>query len=416
MQEMKRARVLHITPSVRLLGARRSLLGLVKELAGTRFQPLVLVPRPGPLTEELERRRLPWVALELPPWRKIGSWGRMVSRIKSLREVLEEHRIDLIHCNEIYPNPHAVAATSTAPLRRELLGDLVIKRRIGPPSLPIVTHNRLSVSPRMIRNYLLGEATRLIAVSQAAAGDFEGQCWFQEKVRVVHNGIDFDEFERAARRRSELRKQLGFEPEEIVIGSISLLMPRKRPQFILDAAPLVLRHVPHARFLFVGDPSPGQHHYREELLEHARKLGVESRVIFLPFQERIADIFAVLDINVLVSNNEGFGRVIIEAAAVGVPSVVSAVGGIKELVVQGETGYLIGDPDRAADDKMFWKHLDDFAQAVVELALHPEKRQAMGQAAHDHCRQRFSLEQYVEGVMRVFDEALTVFEATRAPW
>jgi glycosyltransferase involved in cell wall biosynthesis len=412
---MKSIRVLHITPSVRLLGARRSLLGLVKELAGTRFEPLVLVPRPGPLTEELDMRHLPWVALELPPWRKGSSWLRLPAQVAALRALLRDRRIDLIHCNEIYPNPHAVAATSAQPLWRELFGNFVIRRRVGAPELPIVTHNRLSVTPRMIRNYLLGEATRLIAVSQAAAADFAAQSWFAEKVRVVYNGIDFEEIERAAARRGRVRERLGVEPDDILIGSIGLLMPRKRPRFILEAAPAILQAVPRARFLFVGDPSPRQEAYLDELKRHAEQLGVATRVIFLPFQERIAEIFPALDIHVLLSNDEGFGRVVIEAAAARVPTIGSNVGGIRELIVPGETGYLIGGDD-AADDKAFAKHADDFVGAVVELAKNPALRRAMGEAACEHCRAHFSLERYVEGVTRVFDEALAEFDATRPPW
>ncbi len=412
---MKSIRVLHITPSVRLLGARRSLLTLVKELAGSRFEPLVLVPRPGPFTDELDKRKLPWVALELPPWRKSYSWARIPARIHEFRQLLRAHSIDLIHCNEIYPNPHAVAAASTAPPWKELLCNVTMKRQMGKRALPIVTHNRLSVTPRMIRNYLLGDATRIIAVSRAAAEDFSGEPWYKRKVRVVYNGIDFDEFELALEKRDQVREQLGFGREDFVIGSIGLLMPRKRPRFLLEAMPLILQKVPNARVLFVGDPSPGQEQYARELQSFAEKLGVSNHVTFLPFQERVAEFFAALDLHVLLSNDEGFGRVVIEAAAARVPTIGSRVGGIKELVLHNETGVLIGD-ERARDDTVFWYYLEDFAAAVTELALAPTLRRRMGQAAYEHCRRHFSIEPYVQGVVSVFQEALDEFEVTRPPW
>lgn len=412
---MKRTRVLHITPSVRLLGARRSLLTLVKGLAGTRFEPLVLVPKPGPLTEELDKRGLAWIALSLPAWRKAGSWLNLPWQVKALRRILLQNEIDLIHCNEIYPTPHAVVATSSGSIGRELLGALAIKRRVSPGRIPIVTHHRLSVTPRMIRNYMLGEATRLIAVSEAAAQDFAGCPWLGEKVRVVYNGIDFEDFEQARAWRERTRDQLGLSARDVVVGSIGLLMPRKRPKFILECVPAILQKVPETKFLFVGDPSPGQERYKEELQAEVSRLGVEHAVRFLPFQERIAHIFAALDVHVLLSNDEGFGRVVIEAAALGVPTIGSNVGGIKELIRHGETGFLIGD-DTAADDKAFWHFQGDFVRAVVELARAPSLRQSMGAAAYAFCRERFSAQHYVEGVMRVFDEALAEFEATAPPW
>jgi glycosyltransferase involved in cell wall biosynthesis len=339
----------------------------------------------------------------------------MPKQVGLLRRLISEQNVALIHCNEIYPNPHAVAATSPEPVWKELVSNLVIKRSLGERVVPVVTHNRLTVTPRMIRNYLLGEATRLIAVSNAAAADFANQPWFQRKVRVVYNGIEFDEFERARAKRDYIRERLGFAKDDVVIAMIGLLMPRKRPQFILEAAPAILARVPNARFLFVGDPSPGQEKYRDELKKQAAELEIADRVTFLPFQERVAEVFAAIDIHILVSNEEGFGRVVIEAAAARVPTIGSRVGGIQELIVHNETGYLIGTHN-AWDDRAFWGHMDDFVDAVVELASSPEKRRTMGMAAYEHCRQHFGVEPYVQGVVSVFEEALAEAEAIRPPW
>ena len=412
---MKAIRVLHITPSVRMLGARQSLLTLVKELAGTKYEPYVLVPRKGPLTEELDKRRIKWIELFLPPWRKGLSWLTLPSRVAQLRSLILEKHIDLIHCNEIYPNPHAVVASSEVPLGKEFFGVLVNKRRVGRPQIPIVTHNRLSVTPRMIKNYLLSEATRLIAVSEAASQDFAHCPWFAEKVRVVYNGVDFQEFEAAKTRRSMVRQRLGYNEDELVVASIGLLMPRKRPAFILEAARRILERVPQARFLFVGDTSPGHSGYRKELKSLAQKLGIDDKVQFLSFQDHIAEIFAAVDLNLLLSNNEGFGRVVIEAAALQVPTIGSNVGGIKEIIIDGQTGFLIGG-EKADEDSVFWKSMDDFVEKAVFLLQSPQERLRMGQAAYEHGRRNFSSESYCQGVMAVFDEAIEEFRQTAPPW
>lgn len=411
---MQPVRVLHITPSVRLLGARRSLLTLVTEIAGTRYEPVVLAPAAGPLTEELDKRRLPWIELRLPPWRKGWSWLSIPGRVSALREICARERIGLIHCNEIYPNPHAVAATGNRSVATELLGSLASKRRIGRAGIPIVTHMRLSVTPRMVRNYMLEEATRIIAVSDGAASDFDPFPWKQHKVRVVHNGIDFEEFDRARERRSTLRTGLGFTDDDFVIGQIGLLMPRKRPRFLIEAAAAIVRAVPRCRILFVGEASPGQEAYVEDLKRAAAELGITNEVVFLPFQRRIADFFAALDLHVLVSNDEGFGRVIIEAAAAGVPTIGSNVGGIPELIVEGETGHLLGDPD--ANDDEFWKEMPRFVELAVDLARNPERRCALGNAAREFAGRKFAARRYATGVMKVFDEALAESGATRDPW
>jgi len=409
---MKRVRVLHITPSVRLLGARRSLLVLAAGLAGSRYEPLVLVPAaaPGSLTEELDRRHLPWRRLPMPPWRKLGSWAVMGWRVRALRALCVEENIGLIHCNEIYPNPHAVAAAHGGAIIPQLATAMLDGRVLGPPRLPVVTHMRLSVTPRMVRNYLLEHATRLIAVSEAAAADFNPFTWKARKVRVVHNGVDFEEFALARERRHLLRRQLGFADTDFVIGQIGLLSPRKRPKFTLAAAAIILALAPHTRFVFVGEASPTNKGYLDELKREAAERGIADAVRFVPFQQRIADYFAALDLNLLLSNDEGFGRVIIEAAAAGVPTIGSNVGGIPELIRDGETGWIVGP--RNASDEAFEALLPDFAEMVARLAYAPEIPRAAGEAARAHCRAQFSADRYVEGVARVFDEALEDHAAT----
>ncbi|MCX7018748.1 MAG: glycosyltransferase family 4 protein [bacterium] len=401
---MPTIRVLHITPSVRLLGARRSLLTLIRELAGTRYDPVALAPEAGALTNELDKRHLPWIKLRLPPWRKGASWLTLPARTAALREIIARERIGLIHCNEIYSNPHAAVAASGGALALALAGALLSRRLAHPLTVPVVTHMRLSVTPRMARNYLLGEASRIIAVSEAAAADFDIFHWKARKVRVVHNGVDFEEFDNARARRRLTRRELGFDDDDFVIGQIGLLMPRKRPRFLLDAAAPILNRVPNAKFLFIGETSPGQESYADELKALAERAGISSAVRFLPFQRRIADFFAALDLNVLVSNDEGFGRVIIEAAAAGVPTIGSNTGGIPELIEDGKTGFLVGL--RNVDDKTFWKELPAFVDLVAALAADTQTCRAMGAAACERAHALFSAGKHARAVTAVFDEAL----------
>jgi glycosyltransferase involved in cell wall biosynthesis len=399
---------------VRLLGARRSLLTLVKHLHGTHVQPLILVYSRGPLTDEFDRLRIPYEVLKLSPWRKAASWLRIPAQLLALRELISREKIDLIHCNEIYPNPHAIVAAGQGSVPGELLTRLVHARALHSMRIPVVTHMRLSVTPRMVKNYHLHESTRIIAVSDGAARDFDPFPWKQERVRVVHNGIDFEDFEDARARRDAVRAQLGFAPGDFVIGQFGLMMPRKRPRFLLDAAPDILHRVPHARFLFIGDASPGQQSYLDELKQLAQSYQIEHAVRFLPFQTQIADYFGALDLNMLVSDDEGFGRVIIEAAAAGVPTVGSRVGGIPELIVDNETGFLLGEPE--ASNESFWREIPRFVEIVAHLATDPDTYAAVVQHARARAHERFSSKQYVSNVVSVFHEALQEFRDREDPW
>ncbi len=407
-------RVLHITPSVRLLGARRSLLALVRELAGTKYEPLVLVPSRGGLTDELEKYHIRVRELRLPPWRKGSSWLSMPSQVASLRKLIQQEKIGLIHCNEIYPTPHSLAAASSGGLMSELASAVMMRRLIHPLNLPIVTHMRLSVTPRLIHNYMLEHTNRIIAVSHGAAADFDGYTWKERKVRVVYNGIDFTDFDRAAQRRETIRARLGYGPEHFVIGQIGLQMPRKRPRFLIDAAAELVKLAPETRLLFVGEASPGQESYVAELRKRVDELGLQNHVQWIPFQQQVADYFAALDLNVLLSNDEGFGRVVIEAASVNVPTIGSDVGGIPELIEDGITGHIIGAPKSTEEE--FNRLTTAFAHLAYALIVEPERRQAMGRAANERARRLFNTTCHAQAVSHVFDEAMEEHRRNQPPW
>jgi len=411
---MRRLRVLHITPSVRLLGARRSLLTLVKHLAGTRIEPLVLVPSLGGLTEEFDRYRIRYIELKLPPWRKAASWLTLPGRVATLKQIIAREEIDLIHCNEIYPNPHAISASTGGGAAGELTSLWLQRRLLRQMQVPVVTHMRLSVTPAMVQKYHLPLATRLIAVSNAAASDFDPFAWKQEKVRVVYNGIETEPFEQAMSGRDAARGELGYTEQDFVIGQLGLMMPRKRPRFLLDAAPAILERVPNAKFLFVGDASPGQEAYLGQLKADAAASSAAHAIQFLPFQQQVAPYFAALDLNMLVSDDEGFGRVIIEAAAAGVPTIGSRVGGIPELIVDGRTGFLLGD--HKVSDQEFWQTIPQFVEIVAALAENSTFYTNVAEAAYRRAKEVFSVDQYVRGVTAVFDEAVDEFDQQRDPW
>lgn len=414
---IKRKRVLHITPSVRLLGARRSLLTLVQQLRSTRVDLLVVVPAKGALTDEFDKYRIPYEVIFLPPWRKLKSWVGKESipkQVKKLQNLVKEFQPDVIHCNEIYPTPHALVASAQGNTWVELLSKFFHGYNVKPLQVPVVTHMRLSVSSKLIKNYYLKDAERLIAVSEGAASDFDGYDWKAEKVRVVYNGVPVEPFTAARGRRDEVRKRLGFAPTDFVVGQFGLMMPRKRPWFLIEAAPEILKVVPHAKFLMIGDTSRDHESYLDGLKARVKELGCGGAFQFLPFQTEIAEYFGAIDLNMLVSDDEGFGRVVLEAAGAYVPTVGSRVGGIPELIVDEETGWLLGGAN--VSDEEFRKTIPQFVNIIKKLSLDSDYQKDMGANAARRAEKLFSPERYVEETARVFDEAILSFDRNRNPW
>ena len=151
--------VLYLTPSSKLLGARRSLLALADTLDSARWRPIVCGQSRGDLGHELAKHDIAFEVLKLGWWRKGKYFLRRPFAIRALAALVQSHKVDLIHCNEFYPNPYAVRARDIA------------EKKTG-RRIPVVTHMRLTITERMIRNYDLRRAEAIAVVSEKAGEDF----------------------------------------------------------------------------------------------------------------------------------------------------------------------------------------------------------------------------------------------------
>lgn len=162
---------------------------------------------------------------------------------------------------------------------------------------------------------------------------------------TVPSGIDLERFRRRPEMRSEVRASLGISDCAIVVGWIGRLAPVKKPDVFLEAFASLEGVMSAAVAVIVGE---GELHRETEVLAH--RLGIAERVILTGYRRDVHDLLCAMDVLVLTSSNEGFGRVIIEAMAASVPVVATRVGGIPEIVEHGDTGMLVdpGDPKATA--------------------------------------------------------------------
>jgi glycosyltransferase involved in cell wall biosynthesis len=158
------------------------------------------------------------------------------------------------------------------------------------------------------------------------------------------------------------------------------------------AAPAILARHPSTRFVLLGADAAGE---SARLRALARELGVDAALELAPWTGDPRPIFEAADVVTLPSRSEGFGRVLVEAACLEKPVVASRVGGIPEVVIDGETGLLVAPDDPAA-----------LAEALTRLLGDPGLRAKLGAAGRLRATERFSAARHVEGVERVYAEAL----------
>jgi glycosyltransferase involved in cell wall biosynthesis len=204
-----------------------------------------------------------------------------------------------------------------------------------------------------------------------------------DRIEVVRLGFDLSHFnpdeDERARRRAELREELGVAEHERVVTLIARLVPIKRVDRFLRVARM-LSAEEDIRFVVVGDGE-----LREELRQSQAARSLGERLIWMGFRRDVADVCFASDIVVLTSDSEGTPVSLIEAQASGVPVVGTAVGGVGTVVEDGETGFVV---ERV--------HEDHFAAAVADLLSDPQRARAMGAAGRDRVTATFSLNRLVD--------------------
>ncbi len=340
---MRRMRVLHVIGGGEFGGAERHILTLFKSInpRDAQLDAACLFTAPfSPIAQEAGMR-----VTVMPMRNKLDlgvAWR--------LREILSGY--DIVHTHGV---------------RANLLGRLA-SRGIG---LPVCTtvHSFLSqdyphpvtrvvnaLSERLTSRF----TTRFIAVSDFIAADLEKKGVSRKKISVVHNGISLDIEQ--SKPDIDLRESLGLPEGVPLIATVGRLHLVKGHRYFIAAAAEVLKRYPETRFLIIGSGPE-----RPELERQTRTLGLEGRVIFTGFRKEVMLYYPEFAALVLPSLAEGFGLVVLEAFLHETPVVATRVGGLLEVVRDGETGFLVPPADAAALARAVCLVLEDRA-AAKEMA------------------------------------------------
>ena len=257
--------------------------------------------------------------------------------------------------------------------------------------LPVCWHVRINDSDGWWDRLLARWATRIIVVSPAVAQRFAG-LEVHGKMHVVYNGVDTGAFAGGDRVACRARWGWGDRP---VIGMVAQLIPLKRHDIFIAAAGLLAERYPDSLFAIVGSEADPTQGYEAGLRAQVATLGLEERVVFTGFCDDSASLFAAFDIAVLTSENEAFGRVLIEAMAADKPVVATEFGGALEIVIPEQTGLLVPIGDAPAT-----------AAAVGALLADGDKARAFGAAGRERARTEFSIEAHVSQVEALYTEIL----------
>ncbi len=209
-----------------------------------------------------------------------------------------------------------------------------------------------------------------------------------ERVTTVYEGVDVDRI--AAIDPIDLHGEYWFPAQAPIIGNVAALVAHKGQRYLLDAAAIVVREVPHARFLILGEGE-----LRQELEHRLRHLKLDQHVLLAGFHTDVLARLKAFDIFVMSSVTEGLGTSLLDAMAAARPIVATRAGGIPEVVEDGVSGLLVPPADGPA-----------LAAALLALLADQPRRRRMGEAGLARARQRFSADRMVSETVAAYERVL----------
>jgi glycosyltransferase involved in cell wall biosynthesis len=232
---------------------------------------------------------------------------------------------------------------------------------------------------------------RLVALTRGEKNDYiEMSVCTPEKLLTIHSGVDINQFFNANGNGIEKRRSLGLAQQDAVIGFVGWLLPIKGPDYLFKAMDYVWPEKPETVLLMVGKGAMDV-----DLRAKALRKNIDGKVKFLGWRQDINELMPVFDMLVLPSLNEGMGRVGVEAMAAGKPVVGSRVGGIPDLIEDGQTGYLVPPADEKA-----------LAAAILKLLNDRDRARLMGERGKQRC-QRYSLDAMIAKLDDLYSDFTT---------
>ena len=368
-------KILFINQSSELYGSDRTFLLLLHHLDRNSFFPVVILPNEGPLKVELEKLNIEVViAPVLKLYRDMFGLKNILQFCKDffsafsiLNKLHKKHRFDIV-----YSNTFAV-----------LIGAIFSKRN----KIKHLWHvHEIIEHPRIIAWFFPKMAyyfsNIIICNSEATKQNcVQGEPRIEKKCMVIYNGVPY--FKTMSNSK---KTDFGFDENDMIITLVGRISRLKGHIFLLKTFKELVAVYSNLKLLFVGSPVPGQEFYLVDVINYIQDNKLENKVKILPFSSSLDDIWNCTDIAVMPSTEkESFGLVAAEAMLAKKPVVATNHGGLKEIIQNNSTGFLV-EPNSVSE----------LSETIITLINSSELRKQMGEKGHDRIVADFSERSYIE--------------------
>lgn len=373
-------------------GMAASTLELIKRIDRERFNVRILFCEEGPYTARIRNAgfdcdllntswpprfryysnngiKRDWIGImQFLPW--------LLKNVKKFNDYIRQNHIDIVHTN--YKHFHLIAGISCKLSK-----------------IKCVWHWRGVVKSSWVKHFgkMIKKLTSSYAWSIAnSKATYDSVLPLTgNNVEVIYNGVEIS----ASNQTQKLHKLLNLHQDVKIIGMVGSLNPIKGHLYFLEAAGILCPKYSNIHFVYIGgQTAAGQQTYHETLLEKRKQLGLENRIHFLGHRDDATELVCDFDIATVCTlpPGEGFGLVIVEAMAKGIPVISSDEGAAGEIIENNVSGILIP----SANSNLL-------ANSIEILLSDEEKRKKIGQAGLEACRKNFDIRQTIRKVENIYD-------------
>lgn len=358
----------------------------LERLDRARFKSVLVIPRPGPLKKYAEGSGVEtiivpmkwWLSDRAHIWRQPFAWIWNIKSIIILRNIIRNRNIHLVFTNSAVGFSGALASRiGRRPhiwYLHEILGGNDIQLRCF-------------LGKKWLANFISAYSCQVLGNSRATLVHFSDP----GKTRLVYNGIALTE--NPDQSFFGIRKELGWEDDDIILGMVGRVCPEKGQIEALEAFALLKKQFPALKLLVIGEIKDKKYFLRIE--KKVQQLSLEEDVLFTGRMENILNAIHTMDFLIVASRSESFGRVIIEAMSVKTPVVAVCSGGIPEIIENGINGFLVPSNDP-----------NDLVSVVRTLLENREKAASAALRAAETVEKNFNINEQVNKIECIIEECI----------
>jgi len=376
--------ILYIVQSGKLGGAEISMLLLLKYLDRGKYNPIVIGPGKSDLGLKLKQLNVELINLNLPrikstnPVRLFYSFMALLFLCIKIKFIIKKCNTSIVH---------------TISNKRSAIFGILAARMA---KIPVIWTVRNLQWEGLIDSFLVRNSTKLIAVSEAINNLYNRKSELRHKFVKIYNAVDLTDFPLTLNTERPLLKKWGLDDGDFVAAMVGRLTPEKGHDYFIEAASQIFKQSLKIKFLIIGDQKfYGDDKYYRYLNDLCNQKGTKESLSFINFENDIAAVMASIDVLVLFSKYESFGRVLIEAMAMEKPVITSDAGGPAEIIEDKKSGILIQSRDASV-----------LAESICYLYHNPDVAQKMGIEGRKRVIKYFTVDKYVESHEKLYQEIL----------